>query len=114
MDSLNVTDEQAKAVQKTPNRVTLEHIEAKVSKVEYINPPSAPYFTIAVVYMSNGYMVLGEAAPADPANFDEELGKKFAYESAIRKIWPLEGYLLCQKLTDNRTRAEDDGVSYDD
>lgn len=114
MDSLNVADEQSKAVQKTPNRVSLEDIQDKVSKVEYLSPPSAPQFTIAIVYMSNGYIVLGESAPADPANFNEELGKKFAYENAIRKVWPLEGYLLCQKLSDRRTRAEDDGVSYDD
>lgn len=54
--------------------------------------------TIAVVYLENGYFVTGQSAPADPDNFDKELGQTFAREDAVRKIWPMEGYLLRQKL----------------
>lgn len=42
--------------------------------------------------------VTGESACASPANFDEEIGKKIAFEQARNKIWALEGYLLKQKL----------------
>lgn len=96
--SLKVTDEQSAAVQKTPNRVSLADVEGKVSDIEYINPASSPQLTIAVVKLNNGYVVLGESAPADPANFNADLGKKFAYENAIRKVWPLMGFALCEKL----------------
>lgn len=96
--SLELSDAQAAAVQKTPNRVTLESIKAKVSSVEFINPESVPHFTIAVVRLTNGFVILGQSAPADPKNFDAELGKKFAEEDALRKVWSLEGYLLCEKL----------------
>lgn len=96
--SLEVTDEESKAVQKTEHRVSLDSIKEKVESVEYIKPKSAPHFTLAIVKLKNGYLVTGQSAPADPNNFNEELGKKFAYEDAIRKVWPLEGYLLCQKL----------------
>lgn len=96
--SLQVTDDEAKAVQKTENRVPLNAIEEKIADVEYINPSSVPHFTLAIVRLKNGFVVTGESAPADPANFNEELGKKFARENAIRKIWPMEGYLLCEKL----------------
>ena len=96
--SLQLSDEQAAAVQKTPHRVTLESMEEKVDTVTYINPEGAEYMTIAVVIMKNGYVLVGKSAPADPGNFNEELGRKFAREDAIRQLWPLEGYALREKL----------------
>lgn len=96
--SLEASDAAAAAVQKTPNRVTLESLHAKVETVEYYNPAVAPQLTLAIVKMKNGFIVIGQSAPADPANYDKALGEKFSYEDAIRKVWPLEGYLLCEKL----------------
>ncbi len=98
MDSLQTSDAAAAAVQKTPNRVTLESMKAKIADVEYILPTSLPTMTIAVVRMENGFALVGKSAPADPANFDAELGRKFAYEDAVRQLWPLEGYALREKL----------------
>lgn len=97
--SLQISDDAAAAVQKTPHRVTLESIEGKIDSVEFVYPANTPHMTIAVVKLKNGFTVLGESAPADPANFNVELGQKFARESAVRKIWPLEGYALCEKLS---------------
>ncbi len=99
--SLEITDEKSQKVQKTNNRVTLDSIKEKVSHTEFIYPEGAPHFTLAVVYLNNGFIVTGESAPADPENFDEQLGKEFAYENAIRKVWPMEGYLLCEKLSED-------------
>lgn len=99
MDSLEQTDAESAAVQKTPNRVTLESIREKIGSIEYHNPAICPHLTVAFVQMGNGFVVIGESAPADPENFDPELGKKFALENAIRKIWPLEGYALRERLS---------------
>lgn len=96
--SLQVIDAESAAVQKTPNRITLEHIESQVESVEYVRPAKASYMTIAVVIMKNGYVVVGKSAPADPENFNLELGEKFAREDAIRQVWPLMGYALRDKL----------------
>lgn len=96
--SLEIADEQAAAVQKTPHRVSLEQLEASIETIEYLRPEAAPQFTIAVVKLRNGFIVTGESASADPANFNEELGQKFALENAKRKIWPLMGYALCETL----------------
>jgi len=96
--SLQISDDQAAAVQQTPHRVTLDSIQSKIDQIEYYNPVFAPQMTVAIVKLSNGFIVLGESAPADPKNYDAELGRKFALENATRKIWPLEGYLLCEKL----------------
>lgn len=98
MSSLEVTNEQSKAVQKTPNRVDLSDIENKIETIEYHSPKFAPHMTIAIVKLTNGYIVTGESTPADPENYDENLGRQFAYEAAVRKIWPLEGYALREKL----------------
>jgi hypothetical protein len=98
MNSLEITDAASAAVQKTPNRVTLEKLEAAIEIVEYVYPFVAPQLTLAIVKMKNGYVVTGESAPADPANFDEDLGQKFALENAKRKIWPLMGFALCEEL----------------
>lgn len=98
MDSLQATDDAAKAVQKTPNRISLDSIKEKIDQVEYFHPETCSHMTIAVIVMGNGYAAVGKSAPADPKNYDEALGKKFAYDDAIRQIWPLEGYRLCEEL----------------
>ena len=96
--SLQVSDDAAAANPNPGERVTLKQLHDKISSVEYIYPKSAPTLTIAIVILDNGYSVLGESACADPKKFNKELGQKFALESAVRKIWPLEGYVLRERL----------------
>ena len=52
--------------------------------------------------LQNGFTVTGESACASPENFDAEIGKKIARDNARNKIWMLEGYLLKQKLHDEK------------
>lgn len=98
-DSLRVSDDLSKAVQKTPNRVTLDSMIAKIDEIQYLNPTLFPAMTICVVKLKNGFVLVGKSAPADPENFNAELGRKFAYEDAVRQMWPLEAYVLREKLT---------------
>lgn len=98
MESLQVTDAQSARVQKTPHRVSLEDISAKILEVDYVRPSLDPTLTICLVKMQNGFIVIGKSAPADPNNFDRDLGEKFAFEDAVRQIWPLEGYALRERL----------------
>lgn len=106
--SLQITDELSAAVQKTPNRVSLQSIEDKIV-AEYVftadsalkDAPihdSLKILTICILVMKNGFVLIGKSAPADAENFNAELGKKFAREDAIRQLWPLEGYALREKL----------------
>ena len=81
-----------------PNKVTkedLEHLVAK-SKTTFTNP--AGTLTHCVITLPCGYTVTGESACVDPANYDKELGEKYALEQAVDKLWPLEGYLLANDL----------------
>jgi len=53
---------------------------------------------VCVLTLKNGFTVTGESACASPENYNQEIGEKIAKENAVDKIWPLEGYLLKQKL----------------
>lgn len=78
-------------------RITKEWIERQVvNKQVYLFPGTM--MTVCCLTLTNGFQVIGQAACADPAIFNEERGNEFAYEDAISKVWPLEGYRLKQKL----------------
>lgn len=100
LSSVRITDDESKAVQKTPNRVSLDSMLAKIVDEDYFWPPSIPHMTLCVLVLKNGFALVGKSAPADAENFDEELGKKFAKEDAIRQMWPLEAYALRERMTD--------------
>ena len=57
--------------------------------------------TFCVLVLKNGFTVTGESACASPENFDAELGRKIARQNAVNKIWPLMGYELKQRLSNN-------------
>ena len=94
-DNLRATEAESAANAVAP-RVTLESMEAKIKDVQYLLVDDI--LTLCILKMANGFYVVGESAPASPANFSEELGKKFAYENAIRQLWKLEGYALRDRL----------------
>lgn len=62
--------------------------------------------TFCVLVLRNGFTVTGESAFASPENFDAEVGRKIARKNAIEQIWPLEGYLLRQRLYEQEQDAE--------
>ena len=78
-------------------RITPEHLDSVISNADYHGFPGTTT-TVCLLTLTNGYTVLGESACASPENFDEELGRRIAYENARNKIWSLEGYLLKQRL----------------
>lgn len=61
-------------------------------------PASLGVLTICLLVTRNGFTIIGKNAPASPDNFDAELGRKLAYEDAVRQLWPLMGYALREKL----------------
>ena len=80
----------------TAPRITPDGVKDVIAKTEF--HVLADVLTICVITLRNGFTVTGESACASPANFDKEIGERIAHENAIDKIWPLEGYLLKQKL----------------
>lgn len=80
-------------------RLTPADIDSKILGADY-HRFNGTTVTICCLYLANGFTVTGESACASPENFDEEIGRKIARENAREKIWPLEGYLLRQRLHD--------------
>jgi hypothetical protein len=78
-------------------KVTLEKIKSKIKGETYLVLPDGRS-TLCLITLENGYTVKGLSACVDPAEFDLELGRKYALADATNQIWPLEGYLLAQNM----------------
>lgn len=108
-ETLKATDEYS-AKGATAPRVALSDMENKIAAEAYftvgeasdaLNIPTheaSNLLTLCIITMQNGFTIVGKSAPASPANFDREKGRRFAYEDAIKQLWPLEGYALREKL----------------
>ena len=108
---LQAIEDRSAAVAKGP-RVTLEDIKSAIDSVHYINASSLlqrpvnsisamgtlAAMTVCMIVMKNGFVVFGEAAPADPKNYSKIVGEQNAYEVAFKKLWPLMGFALRDQL----------------
>jgi len=78
-------------------KVTLDQIYGKIRSESYLVLPDGRT-TVCQLTLQNGYTVNGISACVDAANFNRDLGRKYSYENAVQAIWPLEGYLLAEKM----------------
>lgn len=78
-------------------KVTLDDIENAIKSDVYVVLPD-DRTTICMLTLDNGYTVRGESSCVCRENFDAGLGQKFAREDAVRKVWPLLGFRLADKL----------------
>ena len=79
------------------NKVNLTDMLARVKSVTYTRMFD-DRTTFCCLEMVNGYSVWGKSACVDAANYNQALGEKYAYEDAVRQLWPLEGYMLAEHL----------------
>lgn len=109
-------------------RVTLDSMKKRVAREYYFTagdaiskagmPAGGPkdpldVLTICVLVLDNGWTLLGKSAPASVENFDRDKGQQFAYEDALKQLWPLEGYLLrenlhCREIISEKTKVLDE------
>jgi len=102
-------------------RITPADIEATISSEHYFTAadgvngsldregehplrvhPESPLglVTICVLTLTNGTKIVGvNEGPVSPENFKPELGRQYARQKAIDQIWPMLGYELRTKLT---------------
>ena len=82
------------------SKLSQQHIKKLTDSLDYkFERVASTTVTGCWAFLPNGFKVgYGESACVDPANFDSELGKKYAKERAEQaakdKLWELEGYLL--------------------
>lgn len=126
--SIQETDRASAAVAVAP-RVKLSDIEAAIKFRFDVNAAEAVGATaghkvngdgsssmdalrllsICILVMQNGFTVIGKSAPASPENFNVELGQRFAYDDAVRQLWPLMGFALRDRLTAAASVAKAEG-----
>lgn len=90
-------EEQIQHLDLNAPRVRPEDIDAAIASEQFSIIPGTT-LTICILTLQNGYTVTGEAACADPKNFRQEVGERFARDDAKRKLWPLLGYALRERL----------------
>jgi len=78
-------------------KVTQQNVMDEVQKSTYTILPDG-ITTICQITMKNGYTVIGKSACADPAEFNAAEGEKWAWQDALRQVWPLLGYALRERL----------------
>lgn len=85
------------------NKVTKERIDylLKSSTAHYNRLHGTT--TVCQIVLQNGFSVaIGVSACVDKSNFDEKIGRQYAYEDALQKaedkLWELEGYMLAMQL----------------
>lgn len=71
-------------------QLTIEEIEASISAESYSKIGEKT--TICFVTLQNGFEVLGTSGVVDASKYDFEIGKKFARETVIKKLWELLGF----------------------
>jgi hypothetical protein len=82
------------------NKLNLEDLKSTIEEVRY--SVVGQKTSVCALTLKNGFEVIGTSAPVDKKNFNEEIGKKIAYEKALNKLWETEGYRLqCAMFGDN-------------
>jgi hypothetical protein len=117
MSSLEQADAEAASVATAP-RVSLADIDAAIEKRYDFNALDAVemaaladekplpehvrrqlgLMSVCILVLRNGFVVIGKSAPASPANFNQQLGRKLAYDDCRRQLWPLMGFSLRETL----------------
>lgn len=84
-------------------RITPDDIDENIETIHYHVVPNTTLI-LCVLVLKNDFTVSGESAAASKENFDEEIGRKIAFDNAREKIWPLMGYMLKQKLYEDNLK----------
>lgn len=110
-ESLKATEAECAAGRTAP-RVSLDDLQNNIAECHFVlgaqavnavgsfsRFASVDTLTICLLVTNNGFTIIGKSAPASADNFDAELGRKLAYEDAVRQLWPLMGYALREQLS---------------
>lgn len=82
----------------SPRKITPELINSRIKSTQFYHLAQNQTVTICRITLDNGYSAGGESACVDPANYNQRLGEKIAYDDAFKKLWPLFGFLLAEQI----------------
>ena len=76
------------------SKITKEQIESRIKDKAFLVHDT---LTICIITLDNGFKETGFSSCVDPANFNKELGEKYAYEDAFSKLWKPFGFNLIEQ-----------------
>ena len=83
------------------NKITKEFLESEIQEVKYTQ--MSDRLTHCLIITKSGFLFSGESVVVDAANFNKELGEKYAYEQAFNSMWQPYGFWLHQKLNKEKS-----------
>lgn len=81
----------------THPKVTEQDLDQAIKETQYVVLPDGRT-TICILTLDNGFTVRGESSCVVKESFDKALGENYSYADARRKMWPLLGFRLADKL----------------
>lgn len=95
------------------NSVTKEHINNLMDSAEVRVSTTYAKTTIVSYKFPNGFVITESSSCVDPDNYSVMVGIKICKEKIRNKLWEFEGYLLAQKICDERNSPVDDDSDKD-
>lgn len=89
----------------TPNKVTLDMINAKIAKIDFVDRPCDTTLTLCIITLDNGFSVRGESACVDPNEYNRDTGRLYAESAARSQLWLPMGFLLAEDRHRERQMA---------
>lgn len=77
-------------------KVTPDFLQSLIKDEFYTRVPETTV-TICALTLHSGFTVVGKSACVNPVDFNDELGRKYAFEDAFNQLWELEGYARLSK-----------------
>lgn len=77
-------------------KITQEDLQALIDKEEYAR--FGETCTVCALTLKSGYTVIGKSGCIDSKQFDENIGRKIAFDNAINELWALHGYHIKNTL----------------
>lgn len=91
MTETNLRVKEEEFTKEKVNSITENHVQSVIADEKDLQIGKT---TVIWIKLKNGFEVVGTSACVDPKNYNHEIGKKYARDRAISKIWELEAYKL--------------------
>lgn len=93
-----------------PQTITMEDVERAILSETYTVLPNGRTTVCQLTLIDNGdsgFTVEGQSACVSKANYNEELGNRFARARALENVWMVLGFELARKLQREQERAQE-------
>jgi len=90
-------EEQIQASGASASRIVPADLDAAIHGIDY-HVFAGTTVTVCCLTLDNVFTTIGHSACADPANFNETIGREIAFKNAREQIWSLLGFRLRDRL----------------